>query len=64
MFDAKMERKLMENQARKRHGNQKVGHAILLLFAMKINDFRGLAGLRIHDNSCENRGKYETGIVI
>ena len=45
----------MENQPRKRHGNQKVGHAILLLFAMKINDFRGSAGLRIHENSCENR---------
>ena len=47
----------MENQPRKRHGNQKVGLAILLLFAMKINDFRGLAGLRIHDNSVEKQWK-------
>ena len=45
----------MENQSRKRHGNQNVGHAILLLFAMKINDFRGSTSLRIHENSCENR---------
>ena len=59
-----MERKLLENQPRKRHANQNVGHAILLLFAMKIIDFRGLAGLRIHDNSGENKGKYDTVVCI
>ena len=64
VVDARMDIKLMGNQSWERHRNQKVEHSILLLFAMKINDFRGLAGLWIHEKSVEKRWKICTGSDI